>query len=118
MIKAFSFSPLLVWAALAVYPLADSSALYPRSDSVRRELSRLSFSRGQLLIGDATASRCKHETIEPLQGVELYVPEIEPERKLVNVTAKMLFARVVVDTTDATFEQSPDALYRVCPIGG
>lgn len=113
MTTLFSSLFALVLAVSAVYPLADSSALYPRFDSGHRELSRLSFSRCQLLVGDATASRCKDKTIEPLQGMELYVTEIQPERKLVNVTAKMLFARVVVDTTDASFENRPDTLYRV-----
>jgi hypothetical protein len=111
--RSFSSSALLFLAVLAVYPLADNSALYPRSDSGYRELSHLSFSRCQLLVGDATASRCKHETIEPLQGMELYITEIEPERELINVTPQMLFARVVVDTTDAAFENRPDAFYRV-----
>ena len=153
MTKTFASLALLFLAALAVYPLGDSSALYPRFDSERQErqqhpaqqmgnridddrpyhnhiagtcsfslvslpssrlrLSGYSFSCGQLLVGDSLANGRDHKAIEPLERVKLDISIVETKRKLINIAAKMLFARVVVDTTDAAFENRPDAFYRV-----
>lgn len=106
-----SFS--LVLAVSAVGLLADSSRPYPLPDSERREPFRQSFSRGQLLVGDSTANGCDHKTIEPLQGVKLHVAVIESESELVHITAKMLFARVMIHASNTAFQQSPNAFYRV-----
>lgn len=113
MIKAFSSLVLLSLAALAVGLWAGNSAQRPQRDSGLLEPCLQSFSRGQLLVGNATASRCEDETIEPLQGVELHVAEIQPECKFVNVASEMLLTGVMIHASQSAFEDCPDALYRV-----
>ena len=44
----------------------------------------------------------------------LYVPFVEPEGKFINVAAKVLFAGVMIDADQATFENRENALDAVC----
>lgn len=115
-----------VWVVWAAGLLAGSSALYPILRQDRRMDNQIngrslghiwgtqgSFSCGQLLVGNSAANGCDHKAIEPLEGVKLHVSIIEPERKLIHVTPKMLFAGVMIDTANTAFQHRPDAFYRV-----
>src|SRR3990172_2726351 len=80
--------PVCSWAS------ADRTEPCPRFGQVRRAAS---FSFRQRLVGDALANGRTHETIEAFQRVPLHVAVIQPERKLVDVSAQVLAAGVVVN---------------------
>jgi hypothetical protein len=61
------------------------------------------------LVCQPFSSRAFNEAFEPRQCVVLDVPFIQSERKFVNISAKMLFASVMVDADQAALEDGEDA---------
>ena len=66
-------------------------------------------SRYHLLIGDSLTGDRIHEAIQPVNGVALDVPFVQPERKLVHVAANVFDADVVERASESAFEESPYA---------
>jgi hypothetical protein len=62
------------------------------------------------LVCQPLASRTINEAIKPRQSMVLDVSFIQPEGKFVNITAKMLFARMVIDTDQTALENGENAL--------
>jgi hypothetical protein len=95
--------------------LADRQVRHPRWRPIL--LEALGRSLREPLVCQALASRAVNETIKPGQGVVLDVPFVQPERKFVNITAKMLAARMMVDAYQAALEDGEDTLNSVCGDG-
>lgn len=92
-----------------ILALADRPTPCLRSGQALREVQ----SCDQLFVGDATANRRGDKAIEARQRVTAHVAVIEPKRKLVDVTPKMLGAGMVIHPMQATFEHRPNALNAV-----
>src|SRR4051812_14004874 len=75
-----------------------------------REHRAFSFSCDQLLVGDAALGRGGNQAIQPLEGVALHVPLVEPEGELVDVAAKVFVAGVVIDAVQPALQDSPNGL--------
>jgi hypothetical protein len=78
---------------------------YPLSRQALRAVSL-----DQFLIGDALTSHGRREAVQPRQGMILDVALVQPEGKLINVPAKMLWAGVMVDADQAALENREDTL--------
>ena len=50
-----------------------------------------------------------HEAVQTLQGVPLHVPFVQTESELVNVTAQMLRAGVMIDAVNPALHYRPNA---------
>jgi hypothetical protein len=66
-------------------------------------------SRDQLLIGEALACCGDDQAIEARKREAFNISFIQPERKFVDVSAKMFRAGVVVNTMQPTLEHCPHA---------
>src|SRR5690606_3819481 len=71
------------------------------------------FSLDQRLVGEPLALRAVHEAFQPLHRVTLHVTVIEPEGELVNVSAQVFLAGMVIDTDQAALENREHALNAV-----
>src|SRR5690606_4298275 len=63
----------------------------------------------QRLVGEPLADGAGRQAAQPLQRVALHVAVVEAERELINVTAKVLLAGVVIDADDAALEHGKGA---------
>lgn len=101
---SFSVSPVSsrAWISASV----GKREPYPRSGRARRVASSLR----ERLVGDAFARRRTNKTIQSVQRVPLAVSIVEPKCELVDVSAKMLAAGVVVDAENAALHDSEYAL--------
>ena len=61
-------------------------------------------------VSQAFAGDSINEAVEALERVALYVAFVQPKRKFVNVSAKMLFAGVVVDANNPALHDRENAL--------
>src|ERR1700683_4332468 len=75
---------------------ADRPAQHRQSHLILLVVCALSLD--QPLIGQALSSDTIDETIKPRESVVLHIALVEPEGELIDIAAKMLRARVVVDT--------------------
>src|SRR5437868_4655149 len=73
----------------------------------------LVLSCSQPFVRQALASRSFHEAIKARESVVLHIALIEPEGELINVAAKMLGARMMVDADQPALENGKDALNAV-----
>ena len=78
----------------------------------RPETLVLSFR--QLRVSQTLSGNRSDKRVETLQRVDSHVAKVQPERKFVNVSVKVLFARVMVNAMKTALEQSPNGLNRVC----
>lgn len=108
-VESFSFaSP--VFSRAWISALADRPTRDQQSHLATQDVG----SCDQLLIGDATAYRCRNHAVEAIKRLPSYVAIIEPKSKLVDVAPEMLWAGVVIHPMQATLEECPNALNAVC----
>jgi hypothetical protein len=109
--------PQLLPHVVCVSFLVSISALVDRQGPHRQWRQVLlvffDYSLDQCLVGQPLASHAVNETVKPRQGMILYVAFVQPEGKFVNIAAKMLFARVVVDAINAAFHDRENTLNAV-----
>ena len=67
----------------------------------------------QDLVGQATIPATIHQAIHPLHGQASAIPFVPSEIKLLGVSFQMLYAEFMVCAIEASFQQSPNALYPV-----
>jgi hypothetical protein len=93
--------------------LASADKLVPRQQWRLTLLVVWRHSLREPLICQPFTSNAIHETSKSRQGMVLDVPLIEPERKLIDIAAKMFLASMVIDTDYAAFENRENALNSV-----
>src|SRR5260370_18420490 len=64
----------------------------------------------QRLVGEPLPDNAVNETVEPLERMPLDVAFVQPERKFINVPAKMLWTRVMVDADQPALQDRENAL--------
>lgn len=64
-------------------------------------------------VSEPLAGGSVNEAFKTIESVYFYVPLVEPERKLLNVTVKMLRAGVMIDAMKTAFQDRKDALSAV-----
>src|SRR5574337_313432 len=74
---------------------------------------RAPFSCGEFLVCDAAASGSGNQVVQALEGMALDVPLVQPEGELVDVPAKVLLARLVVDAMNPALQDGPHGLNAV-----
>src|SRR4051812_43264700 len=98
-----SFWPVFSRPSSSVW--GGSSSLCPRSNPIPWEASC-----GEPPVRDPLALGRIHKAIQPSRRVVGYVPLVQPKRKLIDVTAQVLRAGVMVDTVQPTLQDGPNAL--------
>lgn len=66
------------------------------------------FSCGQPRISQPLSAHCSDETIQPFEGVNLYVAFVQPPCKFIGITANMLGADVVEGSVNSPLENGPN----------
>src|ERR1035441_1088969 len=69
---------------------------------------------GQPRISEALALYGSDETVQPIKGVALHVPGVQPEGNFIHIAAQVLDTDLMVDSVDSTFQERPNAFDSIC----
>src|ERR1700688_5022605 len=107
-----SYAPVVVSSRASSLASADRRAPRQPSRPISSEVS--AFSCNQVRIGQPLASGRADKAFQSRECVMLHVAFIQPEGELVNITAQMFFASMMVDADQPALENRENAFNAVC----